>query len=359
LIKGRASIITPTYNRPRWLPDAIESVLAQTYSDIEIIVVNDGSTDNTEEILEPYMDRITYIYKENGGQGTALNAGIEAATGEYIGRVDDDDLFAPKKVELQVEMFRQNPQLGFVATYAYIIDSEGDITDTREVPDFSKHGAFLSLLQHCIFCQPSVIVRKECYDAVGLYKNIFAEDYDMWIRIARHYPVDVVREPLTMYRRHDGNLSGPDQLAEKNAEIGAFICEMMEAISMEELIPGVRSIPHAHDVKGAIFLRHNFYKRAGREFHKAVKADPQDVVHGFWSGRLLRHMGYYENSDECFGKVPPGHELYSDAQNALELTSRFQTIDHEDEDALTELRKDLSKEHEKLMDITIELAAGR
>ncbi len=359
MIKGRTSVIIPTYNRSRWLSDAIESVLAQTYPDVEIIVVNDGSTDNTEEILEPYMDKITYIYQENGGQGTAVNAGIKAATGEYIGRVDNDDLFAPEKVERQVEVFRQNPQLGLVASYTYVIDGEGDIKATREVPDFSKHGAFLSLLQHCIFCQPTVIVRKECYDTVGPYKNIFAEDYEMWIRIARHYPADVIREPLTMYRRHDENLSGQDRLTEKNAEISAFICEIMDTISMEELIPGISSVPHAHDVRGAIFLRHNLYKRAGREFHKAVKAEPQDVVHRFWSGRLLRHMGYYEESDECFSGIPLEHELYSDTRNALELTSRLQTIDHEDEDAFTELRKDLSEEHEKLMDITIELAAGR
>ena len=276
-----------------------------------------------------------------------------------IGRVDDDDLFAPEKVELQVEMFRQNPKLGLVASYAHIIDSEGEIKAIREVPDFSKHGAFLNLLQHCIFCQPSVIVRKECYDKVGPYKNIFAEDYDMWIRIARYYPVDVIRKPLTMYRRHDANLSGKDRLAEKNAEINAFICETMDSISIEELIPGVCSIPHAYDVRGAIFLRRNLLKRAGREFHKAVKAEPQGVVHQFWSGRLLRQMGYYENSDECFNRIPSEHVLYSDAQNALELTSRFQTVDPEDEDALTQLREDVSKEHERLMDMTMELATGR
>ena len=119
MVKGRVSIITPTYTRPRWLPDAIESALAQTYPDVELIVVNDGSTDNTEDILKPYMDRIVYIYKENSGQGDALNTGIEAATGEYIGRVDDDDLHMPEKTELQVEMFEKNPELGLVAGEAH------------------------------------------------------------------------------------------------------------------------------------------------------------------------------------------------------------------------------------------------
>ena len=100
---------------------------------------------------------------------------------------------------------------------------------TREIRDFSKHGAFLNLLQHCIFCQPTVMVRKECLDKVGLYQNIFAEDYDMWIRIARHYPVGVIRKPLAMYRRHEKNLSNKDRFDEKNAEINAFICETYQA----------------------------------------------------------------------------------------------------------------------------------
>lgn len=359
MVKGRVSIVTPTYNRPRWLPDAIESVLAQTYRDVELIVVNDGSTDNTEEVLEPYMDRIVYIYKENGGQGAALNTGITAATGEYIGRVDDDDLYVPEKLELQVEMFQQNPQLGLVAGYGYITDSEGEIMATRKVPEYSRYGAFLSLLQHCIFCQPTVLVRKECFDKVGLYKDIYGEDYDMWLRIARHYPVAVIHKPLAMYRRHDTNLSRRDLAAENNADIAAFICETMDDISLEELIPEVRSIPHAHDVRGAIFLRHSMLKRAGREFHTAVKAEPQDTVHRFWSGRLLRQTGYYKEAIGCFSAIAAGDMLYDDAQNAIELTSRFQTIDSEDEDALLKLRQDLSEEHGKLMDITVDLAKGR
>jgi len=359
MVKGRVSILTPTYNRPRWLPDAIESVLAQTYSDVELIVVNDGSTDNTEEILEPYMDGIVYIYKENGGQGTALNTGIAAATGEYIGRVDDDDLFMPEKVELQVEMFEQNPQLGLVASYCNIINTEGEVKLTRKIPDFSKHGAFLSLLQNCIFCQPSVMVRKECYDKVGPYKNINGEDYDMWIRIARYYPVDVIHKPLAMYRRHDTNLSRVSRLKENKADIYAFICDIMDAISMEEILPAVCSIPHAHDVRGAIFLKHNLYKRAGREFRKAVKADPQDMIHRFWSGKLLRRIGYYENADECFSGIPPNHMLYNDAQNAIKLTLSFQNVNNDDKDALEQLRRTMNEEYNKLMDVTIELATGQ
>ncbi len=377
-MKKKVSIITPTYNRPRWLTEAIDSVLAQTYPDIEIIVVNDGSTDDTEQILEPYMDKIVYIYKENNGQGAAVNTGIEAATGEYICRVDDDDLFAPEKIELQVEKFEQNPELGLVASDNYTINSEGEILDTKEIPDFSKQGVFLTLLQNCIFCQPTVMVRKECLDKVGLYKSIFAEDYDMWIRITRHYPVGVIHKPLARYRKHDRNLSGRDSLDKKNKEIQKFICEIMDDVSLEELLPGeLCSVPHAHDIRGAVFLRHSLYKRARNEFYEAVKFEPQDMVHRFWSGILLRRMALYNEVNECFSKIPPGHRLYDDAQEAIELTSRAQTIhqnvgakltlapenaealDPEDEDVLRQLRKDLSKEFNKLMNTTIDMATGQ
>ena len=98
---------------------------------------------------------------------------------------------------------------------------------------------------------------------------------------------------------------------------------------------------------------------AGREFHKAVKAEPQGLVHHFWSGKLLRQIGYVENSDECFSRIPSEHRLYSDAQNALKLTARLQTIDREDDHAMDRLLYDISKEHSRLMDITIDMATGR
>ncbi len=358
-MEEKVSVIIPTYNRPRWLPETIESVLNQIYSCVEIIVVNDGSTDNTEEVLEPYIDKIKYIYKENGGPGSAVNAGIMAATGKYIARLDDDDLFLPEKIERQVRMFQQRPELGLIGTDNYIIDTEGKILETREVLDFFKHGAFLTLLQHCIFSQPTVMVRKECHDKVGLYRNTYAQDYDMWLRIARSYPVDVIHSPLAMYRRHGSNRSGRLSSDKVTADIQSFICEIMDSASLEELLSTVHSIPHAHDVKGAIFLRHDLFKRAGQEFYKAVKAEPQDVVHRFWSGILLRRIGRYEDSDKCFREVSVGHPLYDSSLNAIELTSRLQNIDDEDEAVLSQMRQDLSKEYSDLMDMTIGLAKGQ
>lgn len=357
-MEERVSVIIPTYNRPKWLPETIESVFAQTYPHIELIVVNDGSTDNTEAIIEPYRDRITYISKENGGPGSAVNAGIKASTGKYIARVDDDDLFLPEKVELQVNMFQQRPELGLIGTDHYIINSEGNITRTAEVPDFSRHGIFLTLLRNCIFSQPTVMVRKECHEKIGLYKNTYAQDYDMWIRIARRYPVGVIHKPLAMYREHGSNRSGLSSNAKVNADIQSFICEVLGDISPEELVPTVGSVPHVHDLIGAIYLRHDLYKQARGEFFKAVKAEPQDMIHRFWSGILLRNLGLYKDASDWFGRIEPDHELYKLSLNAVELTSRIQNINGADEATAMELRKDLGEEYGKVFDITINWAMG-
>jgi glycosyltransferase involved in cell wall biosynthesis len=369
--EGKVSVIIPTYNRSRWLPDAIESILIQTYDNIEIIVVNDGSTDDTEKILEPYRDRIRYIYKENGGPGAAVNKGISVSTGQYIARLDDDDLFLPEKLESQVKMFCENPEFGLVASDTHIMDSEGHITYTRELPDFSKHGAFLTLLQYCMFVQPTVMVRKACHDKVGLYKSKYAQDYDMWIRISRYYPVGAIHRPLAVYRRHGGNRSGKSSGSKVRPDIQSFITEMLDSLTMEELFGKNYSETYAHDVIGAIFMKHTLFQRAGIEFRSAVKAEPNNLIHFFWSGILLRRIGHYENAYGCFKSIPSGNWLYEDAKNAIELTLRFESMEKEadennarpeldeDDEALTQFRQDVSKEYNKLMDITISLAKGQ
>ncbi|MBD3184760.1 glycosyltransferase [Candidatus Poribacteria bacterium] len=357
---GRVSVIIPTYNRPRWLPETIESVLNQTYSDVELIVVNDGSTDNTEEVIESYRDKIRYIYKQNGGPGSAVNRGIEESTGEYIARVDDDDLFMPEKVEIQVGVFQENPDVGLVASGHHIIDTEGNILHTKSVPDFSKHGGLITMLRHCIFSQPTVMVRKECYDKVGLYKNTYAQDYDMWIRIARCYPMKAIDKPLAMYRRHDENRSGKESRKKVTNDIRGFIKEAMDDISIEEMFPELNSVPHAHDVRGAIFLSHEIFKEAGKEFYTAAQMEPNNMIHPFWLGILLRRIGRYETAVDCFKQISSNsnnglHEL---ALKALDITERFEATDPEDEEAWGQVRRDSFEEYDELMDMTMAIIKG-
>ncbi len=356
--RGRVSVIIPTYNRPRWLPAAVESVLDQDYPDIELIVVNDGSPkENVERALDPYRDRIEYIYQKNAGQGAAVNAGICAATGEFINRLDDDDVFLPGKVAAQVEAFQQNPEVGVVGGGCHLIDADGQILTVLEAPDFSRYGLIVGMLLNWSFAQASVMVRRECHDKVGLYRtDISSEDWEMWLRIIRHYSVHVIRKPLAGWRRHTLNLTSANP--GKNDEcIRSFICEFMDNVSVEEMIPDLSSVPHGHDVRGAVFLKHRLYKRAGQEFMKARKAEPQEPMHWHWLGISLRSIGYFDQANQCFSGAAQIDDGYNDAaQRSIDLTSRIQTMDQNDKDAIAQFMKDMSEEFQELLGVTIRRA---
>ena len=121
----KVSVIIPAYNKAELTVKTVESVLDQTYGNIEIIVVDDGSTDDTKERLTSYAGRIEYIYKENGGACAARNLGIKKARGEYLAFIDCDDIYLPRKIEKAVECFNENPRFGFVHTPVYFIDEKG------------------------------------------------------------------------------------------------------------------------------------------------------------------------------------------------------------------------------------------
>jgi len=124
----KVSVILPTFNRAAYLPDAIESVLCQTFRDFELVIVDDGSTDNTRQIVQMYPDkRIRYRFKQNGGIASALNCGIKQSTGTYLARLDSDDVFLPEKLAYQVACLDANPDCGLVYTQAYNMDEKGNV----------------------------------------------------------------------------------------------------------------------------------------------------------------------------------------------------------------------------------------
>src|SRR3990170_3473675 len=128
---SKVSVIIPAYNSARFLPEAIESVLAQTYKDYGIIVIDDGSTDNTKETLEPYFDKIKYIYQQNQGAASARNTAIRHSQGEYIAFLDADDVWLPEKLHIQVEYLNNNPGIAMVYSPSVTISEDGGLTDKK------------------------------------------------------------------------------------------------------------------------------------------------------------------------------------------------------------------------------------
>lgn len=200
------SVIVPTYNRPDYIIETIESVLAQTHKNLEIIVVDDGSDVPVKEVLAPYMDKITYLYKENGGKSSALNAAISHINGDYVWVFDDDDVALPLKLELQLKQFMINPQLGMVHTRAIdFIDKSREITLVHDLSAFQGNLDYKQLLKVNFVHGPTVLFKKKCLDQLKGWdpELVRAQDYDFWLRLAKNYTTAYLSVPTVRYRLHD------------------------------------------------------------------------------------------------------------------------------------------------------------
>ena len=215
------SVIIHTYNNEKFIAETVESVLNQTYKDYEIIVVDDGSVDGTRDALIPYMQKIRYHYKENGGIASAKNAGIGLSETEFVAFLDHDDLWVPDKLKIQMECFNENPQAGLVyAKYTSFRDGK----ELRTKPEKGYSGwIFKELLSKSFIQTSTVVVKRECLDAVGPYDETFSlgDEYDMFLRIARKFQCGFVDKGLTRYRVHDTNASNNDFLFD-NENLGVY-----------------------------------------------------------------------------------------------------------------------------------------
>ena len=204
------SIIIPTYNSAKYIPDAINSILNQTFKDYEIIIVDDGSTDNTREILNKYNSKIRYIYQENKGPSAARNIGIKNAKGKYIAFLDADDIWLPDKLQRQMKLFANESSVSFVYTSSYIMNENGFILRKMQCYNRSRRKILNELyLSKSIGNTSSTIIKKECFDKVGLFDETLtvAEDWDMWLRICQRFRFKCIDEPLVMTREYEGSQS--------------------------------------------------------------------------------------------------------------------------------------------------------
>jgi glycosyltransferase involved in cell wall biosynthesis len=208
----RVSVIIPTYNQARYLSAAVRSVLSQTYGDLELIVVNDGSTDNTRQEVAGFSDsRVRYIYQENRGLSAARNTGILASAGEYIALLDSDDVWLPRKLELQVEFLDSCSETALVYSDAYLFDDQtGDITGKFLDGKGVFSGKVLRHLLSIQFIKPSTaVIRRSVFKTVGAFDESIGEvqDRDMWLRIARQFNIEGIDMPLVKVRSHASNVS--------------------------------------------------------------------------------------------------------------------------------------------------------
>ena len=205
------SVIIPVYNGGEFINKAVESVLKQTYRDFEIIIINDGSTDNTEVIVKQFNDiRIRYIcHEKNLGLSKARNTGIRTCRGKYIAFLDADDEYLPEKLALQVKRFENiSSEVGVVCAWSFNMDQYGKIFSKRFLP--KKEGyVFELLLSANPMSVPTLLIRKECFEKVGLFDSELdgQEDWDMWMRITKYYKISLIKMPLAKRRIHPNRMS--------------------------------------------------------------------------------------------------------------------------------------------------------
>jgi glycosyltransferase involved in cell wall biosynthesis len=215
---ARVSIVIPTYNTAGYISETLNSIFIQSYEDYEIIVVDDGSTDNTREVLEPYMENTRYIYQENRGRAGARNTGIKAAKGKYIAFLDSDDLWATAdKLGTQVDMMESNQNIDFLFGDKQRFSDNGTIViasmfkerhyDENFFGDpLYVRDAYKKLLQEPYIPTGTIIMKKECFDRAGFFdETIYAEDWEFWLRIALFNQLAYSSEIWELERDREGS----------------------------------------------------------------------------------------------------------------------------------------------------------
>ncbi len=214
-MSGSVSVVIPSYNRAHYLPRAVASVLAQTVPVQEVLIVDDGSTDDTEAVVGGLSGPIRYFRKPNGGPGSARNVGIREARGQYVALLDTDDVWLPGKIARQVEILDTRPEVVLVHTAAAIIGADGRPTgDVWGKPEYRGWVRKKLLFANGINAS-SVLARKSVLEAAGGYDERFLllENWELWLRVSRHGEFAYLEDRLIQYRIHDDNsISNLDRL---------------------------------------------------------------------------------------------------------------------------------------------------
>lgn len=204
----RTSVIIPTYNRADYLPQALQSVFDQTLSPFEVIVVDDGSTDNTADVVRAFEPRVRYFrHDHNKGVSAARNSGLEAAQGEIIAWLDADDLWEPDFLATVISLLAADQELDGVYTGFVLIDAVGNILSQSSQRVVPPSELFSSLVDDNFIQTPAIVVRRKCFEQVGSFDTRFGicEDYDMWLRLAKVFTIMGLPAPLVRIRVHENS----------------------------------------------------------------------------------------------------------------------------------------------------------
>jgi len=282
------SALIATYNRAHMVTEAIDSVLAQTYPNFEVIVVDDGSEDDTQSVIKDrYGDRVIYIYQQNRGLPGARNTSIHAARGKYIAFQDDDDIWLPTKLDRQVRALEQNPECA--VAYCACLEATPNGKPTRKLYKSTGKGRtgdiFALQLCHNVIAHPSAIVRMSCLSEVGLFDEelLTGEDTDIFLRLTLRYPAVYIREPLMLVRQHPTRKTDTDRRMGWNFE--AHVRTMTKLL---DLLPPERERLRPLITRSLLWAQLSLLRMRGRELEWTEFA--QRLVQIFGSAQDLRWL---------------------------------------------------------------------
>lgn len=284
----KVSVIIPTYNAVDYLSETVDSVLQQTFTDWELIIVDDGSSDQTVSWIAELVDpRIRLICQENQGVTVARNTGITKSCGEYIAFLDHDDLWHPTKLEKQVRCLDKNPTVGLVHTWMVSVDAQGMSTGRIMASD-AEGDVWAKLLEKNTVASSSVMLRRTCLSTAGVFSTerelYTVEDWEFWIRIAAHYPFGVIKEPLLSWRQHANNGSKNWRLMKQAYRL--VIEKAFESVPSELMYLKDRSYGHAN-----LCLAWRVLQSGDKDYKQAIQFRQQAIHHY----PELRNTGEYKN----------------------------------------------------------------
>ena len=244
------SVIIPLYNHERYIKEAVDSVLNQSFSDLELIIVDDGSTDKSAEVVDNIHDnRIKYIYQENRGTHAALNRGIKAANGDFISILNSDDVYHRNRLEECLNVFHFDSSVSAVFTYLELIDEDGCFIRVKGANDrwlghdpetsFRDHNSIVLDLLAGNFphTTSNLVCKKEVFADIGYFSSLrYLHDYDFFLRLAYNLKVNVLEKPLLKYRFHQSNTLDED-FAASNFETGLVLANFLMHYDLKKYFP--------------------------------------------------------------------------------------------------------------------------
>ena len=364
--KGLVSVIMPNYNGETFIEEAISSVLCQTYNNLELIIVDDGSTDKSRELVANIKDRrIRPVFlSSNGHICNALNIGLDTAQGEYIARIDSDDIWEPCKLEKQLNILETKSEVGACFSWVNIIDDENIIIndDERELyylfkqenKDRVSHIREL-FFRGCNLCHPTVLMRKTLVEQVGLYDYSFVQiqDYDYWLRLLLRTDIYIVEEELVRYRRCQDaskNISGNTDLANvrslnenmlmKSKFVNNLTNLQFEAIFRNDFVNVDANSDAELECEKAFLLVNSFEKTARYPVNGVYRLS--ELLNQKITRKILNQE--YHFSDKDFYKLMSQHIFYDYIleRNASELDQKKKDVAYlvgENEFLKAELKK--------------------